>query len=237
VFKNQMLTAVFMLALMQSQAVVAEDPANVIPSVFSPKDWVLAADPQSAEWSGIPGVKAAKEFFGEAAPLPPTEIRSRWTRKNLYLLFICPYKTLYLKPGPITTKETNRLWNWDVAEALIGSDYLKISRYKEFQVSPQGEYVDLDIDQEDPKSPQKAINWQSGFTVRGRVDSPQNIWYGEMCIPFSSLDMKAPKAGDELRIGLYRIAGRDPHRIYITWRPTGAKTFHIPGAFGSLVLK
>ncbi len=232
-----MMIAVALLALMQAQAPVADDPANVVESVYSPKDWVLLADPQSPDWAGIPPVKASKGFFGEPSPLPATEIRSRWTKKNLYLLFVCPYDKLFLKPNPVTTEETKKLWNWDVAEAFIGSDYLNISRYKEFQVSPQGEYVDLDIDQDDPKSEQKALEWQSGFTVHGRVDSQKKVWYGEMCIPFASLDVKAPKVGDELRIGLYRIEGEDPHRIYVTWRPTGAKTFHIPAAFGSLVLK
>jgi hypothetical protein len=85
--------------------------------------------------------------------------------------------------------------NWHVAEAFIGSDYLKTSRYKEFQVSPRGEFVDLDI------------------------------------------VMKTPDAADELRLGLFRIEGPEPKRVYVAWRATGATTFHVPGAFGSLVLR
>ena len=75
---------------------------------------------------------------------------------HLYLLFICPYTELNLKPDPTTSVETPRLWNWDVAEAFIGSDYERIGRYKEFQVSPQGEWVDLDIDRDNPKAQQGA---------------------------------------------------------------------------------
>ena len=215
---------------------VKDDPANVLISIVSARDWEPAADAAAEEWAGIPGVQATKDFFGEKVPLPATEIRSRWTQKNLYLLFVCPFRKLYLKPNPVTNAETNELWNWDVAEAFIGSDYLKISSYKEFQVSPQGEFVDLDINQDEP-NPQKAVEWQSGFTVAARVDEKRKIWCGEMKIPFSSIDMKMPSPGDQLRIGLFRIEGPEPHRIYITWRPTGATTFHVPGAFGSLVLK
>ena len=215
---------------------VKDDPANVLVSIVSARDWEPAADAASEEWAGIPGVQATKDFFGEKVSLPPTEIRSRWTQKNLYLLFVCPYQKLNLKPNPVTNAETNELWNWDVAEAFIGSDYLKISSYKEFQVSPQGEFVDLDIDQDDP-NPQKAVEWQSGFTVAARVDEKRKIWYGEMKIPFSSVDVKMPNPGDQLRIGLFRIEGPEPHRIHVTWRPTGATTFHVPSAFGSLVLK
>ncbi|MGD1068708.1 MAG: carbohydrate-binding family 9-like protein [Bryobacteraceae bacterium] len=240
-----MILAVLFLTLMQTPqsppapdlATQADDPANVIESFPAQKDWEPNADPQSAEWSGVLGIKATRDYMGQAVALPPTEVRSRWTHKNLYLLFVCPYDELYLNPNPATTQETNKLWDWDVAEAFIGSDYLQISRYKEFQVSPQGEYVDLDIDQDDPKSPREAVEWQSGFTVRGRIEAQKKIWVGEMRIPFASLDLKAPKAGDELRIGLFRIAGPEPRRVYIAWRPTGAKTFHVPGAFGSLVLK
>jgi hypothetical protein len=245
-----MLTLVLFLTLMQAPAPntpampaiearmdeQTSDPANVIESTFAAKDWNPAADPASPEWTGIKGVEATKGFFGEAVALPPTEIRSRWTEKNLYLLFSCPYKKLHLKPDPDTAAKTNELWNWDVAEAFIGSDYLKISRYKEFQVSPQGEFVDLDIDLSDQKT-KKGIDWQSGFTVAAQVDEKRGIWYGEMKIPFVSLDAKPPKAGDELRIGLYRIEGSEPNRIHVTWRPTGANTFHVPSAFGSLVLK
>jgi hypothetical protein len=249
-----MTIAVLFLTLMQAQQAVtppvspnqADDPANAIESFAAPKDWEPMADPQSPEWKEIAGIKATRDYFGQPVPLPATEVRSRWTHKNLYLLFICPYDELYINPTPVTTEETNKLWNWDVAEAFIGSDYLHPSRYKEFQVSPQSEYVDLDIDMDEPKSPQEALEWDSGFTVRGRVDSQKKIWYGEMRIPFASLEEKAPKALDELRIGLYRIEGREPSapdaaasagRIYIAWRPTGAKTFHVPAAFGSLVLK
>lgn len=213
------------------------DPANVIESTYAAKDWSPAADPNSPEWSGINGIEVYKGFFaGDAPKLPSMQVRSRWTQKNLYLLFICPYLKLHLKPNPVTNAETNQLWNWDVAEAFIGSDYLRTSRYKEFQVSPQGEYVDLDIDRDNPRE-QKGVEWQSGFTVFATIDRAKKIWYAEMKIPFQSLDIRSPKPGNELRIGLFRIEGAEPDRIYVTWRPTEATTFHVPSEFGSLVLK
>ena len=237
-----MLTLVLFSTLMQTvppaDAVpqVKNDPANVLVSIVAARDWEPAADAASQEWAGIPGVQASKDFFGEKAPLRPTEIRSRWTQKNLYLLFVCPYRKLYTNPNPVRTAETNELWNRDVAEAFIGSDYLKTSAYKEFQVSPLGEYVDLDINLDD-RAAQKGVEWQSGFSVAARIDTKRKIWSGEMKIPFSSLDVRNPSPGDQLRIGLFRIEGAEPRRIYVTWRPTGATTFHVPAAFGSLLLK
>ena len=211
------------------------NPANTLVSVLEAKDWEPNADPQSAEWSGAVGVAATHDRFGEPLKLGATEIRSRWTRNHLYLLFICPYEALQLKPDPVTNKETDKLWNWEVAEAFIGSNYLKPERYKEFQVSPQSEYVDLDVDRERPER-QKGIDWDSGMSVKGRIDSAAKVWYGEMKIPFRALEVKHPKSGDELRIGLFRITGPDPKRVYVSWRATGATTFHVPDSFGSLVL-
>ena len=97
--------------------------------------------------SAPPAITRASRFPG-----PPTEIRSRWTDKTLYLLYTCPYDELNLKPDPNPAAETPRLWNWEVAEAFIGTDFDHIAHYKELQVSPQSEWVDLDINREDSKA-------------------------------------------------------------------------------------
>ena len=115
------------------------------------------------------------------------------------------------------------------------SDFEHIARYKEFEVSPQSEWVDLEINREDPKA-QQGMKWNSGFAVRARIDARAKIWYGEMRIPFQAIDTRPPVAGRELRIGLYRIAGVSP-KTYIAWRPTGEMTFHAPQAFGTLRLR
>src|ERR1044072_7932792 len=91
----------------------------VLSSQFSPKDLELATDPTSAVWAKAPRVIADRNYLGDAISGPPTEFRSRWTKEHLYLLYICPYTELNLKPDPQPTVETSRLWNWDVAEAFI----------------------------------------------------------------------------------------------------------------------
>jgi len=222
--------------LIAAAALQSQSSDAVIVSTRAAEDWVPSADPEASQWKGIAGITAENDFYGKPAHLGTTVIRSRWTDGNLYLLYVCPFRELYLKPDPDTGRETNKLWDWDVAEAFIGSDFEHITRYKEFQVSPQGEYVDLDIDRENPR-PRGGVDWQSGFTVKARIDRVRKIWYGEMRIPFSSLAAAAPKPGTEFRIGLFRIEGAEPDRTYVAWRPTGAKNFHVPAAFGRLLLK
>src|SRR2546423_3496670 len=164
----------------------AVDVSAVLESAYSPRDFDLNADPNSKEWAKAPRVTADHDYFKQPIAGGATEIRSRWTKQNLYLLYICPYDELNLKPDPNPAVETPQLWNWEVAEAFIGSDYEHIGRYKEFQVSPQSEWVDLEIDRENQRG-QQGMKWNSGYMVKGRIDSKAKIWYGEMRIPFQAI--------------------------------------------------
>jgi|SRR5882724_2896485 len=101
-------------------------------------DVPLQTDPTSVFWSKAQPTYLEKDRQGKIEPNFRTEVRSRWTTTSLYFLFICPYGQLYLKPSPVTTQETNELWNWDVAEVFIGSNFSDIKGYQEFEVSPQG---------------------------------------------------------------------------------------------------
>jgi hypothetical protein len=181
-------------------------------------------------------VWAEKDRRGEIVPGHRTEIRSRWTAGNLYLLFVCPYEELYLKPNPSPSTETDRLWEWDVAEAFIGTDFENIERYTEFEVSPQGEWVDLMIDlSARPASYDR--KWDSGFQVKARLDRARAVWYGEMRIPMDKIDRRPPQPGQEMRINFYRIQGPPAKRKWINWQPVNRDAFHTPAAFGRMRLE
>ena len=164
-----------------------------------------------------------------------TEVRSRWTKDNLYLLYVCPYEELHLKPSPNTVAETNELWNWDVAELFIGSDFHDIRRYKEFEVSPQGEWVDLDINLALPHH-EDGWTWNSGFQVAARIDRKAKVWYGAMRIPFAAIDERTPEAGNVFRANLFRGQGPPERQKSIAWKAPMRDTFHTPERFGQLEL-
>jgi len=201
--------------------------ARYIPSDSSPD-----TDPASSFWTGASSVVASNDALGQPVPGHATEIRAQWTPGSLYLLFSCSYIELHLKPDPVTTEETNKLWNWDVAEAFIGSDSKNIRRYKEFEVSPQGEWVDLDIDLDSPY-PGAGWVWQSGIQAAARIDEAERVWFAFMRIPWAALDVR-PSPGVELRINFYRAQGPQPK--VVAWQPTHQPTFHVPQAFGTLQL-
>jgi hypothetical protein len=215
-------------------AAMADDP-RVFVSRRIAGDFALTADPASAAWKGVAVVVADRDRQGQPVPGHRTEIRSRWTPENLYFLFTCPYEQLNLKPGPTTAAETNKLWEWDVAEVFIGTDFEKIKRYTEFQVSPQGEWVDLHIDRGTQPATHD-VAWSSGFEVKARIDAEKRVWYGEMRIPMKAIDERPAQDGREMRINLYRIQGKAP-RAHVNWQPVKNETFHTPEAFGTLRLQ
>lgn len=213
----------------------AADP-EMFESRHASEDAALSTDPSSAFWKDAGVTYAEEGKNGESVGRYRTEIRSRWTRDNLYFLFICPYETLYLRPQPRTSEETYQLWDWDVAEVFLGTDFKNIRQYKEFEISPQGEWIDLDIDLTKPHH-ENGWTWNSGFVVAARVDREAQIWYGAMQIPFVALGIHVPKGGEEFRINLFRSQGPPLQRVQIAWRPTMRETFHVPERFGVLRLK
>jgi hypothetical protein len=204
-------------------------------SVYADHDEALGTDPHSAFWLGAQPVYAELDVHGKIVPNHRTEVRSRWTKDNLYLLFVCPYEELYLKPTPNTVAETNELWNWDVAELFIGSDFRNIRRYREFELSPQGEWIDLDINLDAPRH-EDGWTWNSGFHVSARIDSQAKIWYGAMQIPFTAIDQQAPAAGRMFRANLFRSQGPPSRHKSIAWKAPMTETFHTPDRFGLLEL-
>jgi hypothetical protein len=214
-----MKSAVLFFAFLAGAAVAAGPPEFA--SRRAASDTKTDLDPNSPFWREAPAIFAATDTFGAAVPRHRTEVRSRWTGENLYFLFICPYERLHLKPNPQTAVETNELWNWDVAEVFAGSDFQNIRRYKEFEVSPQGEWIDLDIDLAKPHH-EDGWTWNSGFQVAARIDARARVWYAFMRIPY--------------RVNFYRAQGPPQDHKAIAWRPTGKATYHVPESFGLLRL-
>jgi hypothetical protein len=209
--------------------------AQSIQSTLADSDPRLDTNPTSTFWSGSATIYMDSDPHGKADPKYRTEIRTRWTSKYLYFLFICPYEELYLKTDPVRAAETNELWKWDVAEAFIGADFQHIRQYKEFEISPQGEWVDLDIDL-DHHRPEAGWKWNSGFDVSARIDGDAHVWYGAMKIPFAAIDTRRPAAGNVLRINLFRSQGPPSARHEIAWQAPMSDSFHVPERFGTLTL-
>lgn len=228
-FAKTLLTLLF-----SSSLAAAADPA-VIKSLRAAQDVSLDLDSTSPFWRASSPVYMEKDTLGKVAPGYRTVVHTRWTKNNIYFLFVCPYQQLYLKPSPAPQQETNQLWNWDVAEVFIGSDFNDIQRYREFEVSPQAEWIDLDIDLHKPHH-EEGWTWNSGFEVKARIDPAEHIWYAAMRIPYSAVDTRPAAPGNTLRINLFRSEGPPSHQQAVTWQPPMKSTFHVPERFGLIRL-
>ena len=221
------------LAVMLSSAFAADN--KIATSSATTEDVAIDTNSASTFWQQTTPIYAERDKNDQPLPSYRTEIRSRWTPKNLYFLFSCPYEELSLHPNPSTTTETNKLWNWDVTEVFIGSDFKNIKSYKEFELSPQGEWLDLDIDLTKPHH-EEGWTWNSGFQVAARIDEQKRIWYGAMKIPWAALDDTPPSVGKTLRVNFFRSQRPPYNRKEIAWQPTMSETFHVPERFGVLRL-
>ena len=213
----------------------AAQESGVFLSYQAAADQEPTADPDSAFWKGIPGVFMENSVLGGQVSGYRAEVRSRWTKDHIYFLFIGPYEFLTLKSDPDMQNETYKLWERDCFEVYLGADFTNINRYREFQMSPQGEFLDLDIDASVPKPGWSNERfWNSGMKVKARIDETHKIWCGEMRIPIAAVDKRPPRAGVEMRINLFRQDGRVPDRIFMAWRAPGEWNPHHPEKFGLL---
>jgi Carbohydrate family 9 binding domain-like len=199
---------------------------------FAKSDMAPSADPKHNFWADAEPVVGTRSNMGVENTGHRMEVRAKWTAGNLYVLFTCPYEELYLNANPALEKETNKLWEHDVAEVFIGADFDAIHHYREYQVSPQGEWVDLDIDTKTPLP--DAAGWNSGMIVRARIDKAAKTWHGEMRIPLKSITAKPVAAGTKMRGNFYRFQGPPSKKVAISWIPTGRPSNHTPEKFGEI---
>jgi hypothetical protein len=202
---------------------------------FTDRDAKHDTDPNSAFWAGASSILAQSDTFGRPVPGHRTEIYAQWGSTHLYFLFVCAYDALHLRPSPATGTKTQELWNWDVAEVFIGSDFEHIGRYKEFEVSPQGEWLDIAVDLDKSNIPKEWL-WSSGVEAAAHIAADEQTWYGFLRIPYSSIDDRPAAAGNRLRINFFRSQGPPEAYREIAWQPCYQASFHVPEFFGILQL-
>jgi len=170
-------------------------------------------------------------------------VKAFWTVEHFYLLFICPYETLNLFLPAQNDKPRRGLWDRDVVEMFLGADLENIGRYREFEIAPTGDWIDLAIDFDFKTHRGNGdAKWPSGCTRSARIDETAHIWYAATRIPLKSVDSQKVVPGTRWRANLYRIDGRGPdsQRHFMCWQPTcspGYDPNHVPENFGTLIFE
>jgi alpha-galactosidase len=147
----------------------------------------------------------------------------------LFLRFECQYRELHVFPDSDPNGRRDQLWDRDVAEAFLQPDPSRPTEYKEFEVSPNGFWIDLDI------SPGQKPDLKSGMQRSVVLNEKSRTWTAELAIPMKALTSRFDP-GAVWRVNFYRVEGRVEPRGYYAWQPTGTPqpNFHVPSAFGRM---
>lgn len=193
-------------------------------------DLALDAAHPAAQWRSAEPVRFSADWQGNNADPPrETEVRVLWSPEMLYLRFMCRYRELFVFADSDPNGRRDHLWDRDVAEAFLQPPPAVGKNYKEFEVAPNGMWIDLDI------FPEGLADLKSGLTRSVFVDAAKRVWTAEVAIPMKSLTAHFD-AAQPWRANFYRVEGKAEPRKYLAWQPTDTAqpNFHVPEKFGNL---
>ena len=192
----------------------------------------LATDgfPASAAWDSAEAVIFNTDWQGKNAdPERETKARLLWTSETLFLHYRSRFRTITVFPDADASGRRDHLWDRDVVEVFLQPDPTYPGHYFEFEVSPNGYWIDLNIEHGERSDP------QSGMKCRTHIDEKSKIWTAELAIPLRSLALHFDPSSI-WRVNFFRVEGASEPRFYSSWRPTNTPqpNFHVPTAFGKL---
>lgn len=187
--------------------------------------------PEEQAWDMAPALRFSSDWQGKNPdPQRATEVRLLWSPEFLFLRFEARYRTITVFGDSDVSGRRDQLWDRDVCEAFLQPPGETGRNYKEFEVAPNGFWVDLDI-----------VNGEkhdlaSRLSRRVTLNENARTWRAVLALPISSLVGRLdPRA--VWRANFYRVEGATEPRFYSAWRPTHTPlpNFHVPEAFGALV--
>jgi alpha-galactosidase len=113
---------------------------------------------------------------------------------------------------------------------FLQPDPSQVRHYKEFEVSPNGFWIDLGI------APGEKHDLKSRLQRRVILNEAAKTWVAELALPMKCLiERFEPEAA--WKVNFFRVEGAAEPRFYSAWKPTrtAAPDFHVPEAFGELV--
>lgn len=218
------------LPLMSQNTPPCSSSPDTVFAVKADKPVQLDARHPSPDWSRAVPITFCADWQGEHPDMGrQTTVRVLWTTESIYLRFECRYRDLFTFDDSDPNGRRDHLWDRDVAEAFLQPDPASGHYYKEFEVSPNGFWIDLDI------FPDGRADLKSGLQHSVWLDEPSHIWTAELAIPIKSITPRFDPAS-EWRVNFFRVEGRTEPRFYSAWQPTHTPqpNFHVPTAFGRM---
>lgn len=183
-------------------------------------------------WKKTEEILIGKYWSGDNAPAGRHfKTKLLWSENALYIRFEANQtEPLIISETANLKTKTIGLWDRDVCEIFIAPDRSEPRKYFEFEIAPNGEWIDLKIHQ---KPDERVTDWDytSGMRSAARIEKDKVLMALKIDWPAFG---KKPEAGDVWLGNLFRAVGSEPNRGYLAWQPTETKkpNFHVPEKFG-----
>jgi alpha-galactosidase len=219
-------------------------PENTLFSRFSDADEKSLLDLHHSAWSKCEKVIIDRDWRGQPMLRQKgynwknlTEIASLWNHTHLFFFFQCWFDELNLSLDRPPNQPVNQLWETDVVEVFLKPE--SCEDYFELEFSPLGQWLDVHVLQ--PRVDVN-FNWKSHVKVHAEIQEKEGTWHVIASIPLESIKQgclfqDSAREGQCWRLNLYRMAGTEPNREFLAWRPTFTQQpdFHVPASFGNIL--
>jgi uncharacterized protein (DUF362 family) len=183
-------------------------------------------------WKRAEPVVWDTDYSGRATGIT-TKARFLYSRDALYALFDVDGTGLHTDRSRKTDTPRDKLYEEDCVELFLTPDPSRPRHYYEVELGPFGHYFEVEIDLDRKLS---NTSWSSRATIRTSQDPARHHAVIEAKLTAKEI-ASALEPGAQLPLGLFRMEGLSP-RNYLAWSParTPKPNFHVPAAFGALVL-
>jgi alpha-galactosidase len=208
-----------------------ESGSNVAVAARLTGDIASNGFPSPSQWDAAMPLRFSADWQGKNPDSQrETEVRLLWSPETLFIKFHARFRTITVFSDSDSTGRRDQLWDCDVAEVFLQPDASDPCRYREFEVSPNSMWLDLDI----LRGQKQALH--SGLRRRVSIDHSAKVWTAELALPMESLLAPFDPAAT-WRVNFFRVEGPSEPRFYGAWRPTNTPqpNFHVPAAFGQLI--
>ena len=182
-------------------------------------------------WRRAEAAAISRYWSGRTVPAERCfEARLIWSRSSLYVRFVAiQSEPLIVSVAANLDSKTDGLWEGDVCEIFIAPDRTEPRRYFEFEIAPNGEWLDLAID---TRGEERRTDWNYNSGMKSFASIGEGCVTMAIKIPWAAFGKKLV-AGDIWLGNIFRCVGSGPDRGYLAYNPTETPepNFHVPEKF------
>ncbi|MBX3227195.1 MAG: SH3 domain-containing protein [Labilithrix sp.] len=184
-------------------------------------------------WGAAPPATFDTDWSGKTTATKTT-VRALWSEHALYMLFVLEGAGFHVDRSRPISVERDKLYEEDCVEVFLAPDPAQRKKYYEIELGPYGHWFDLAIDRDRGTSD---VRWSSGAQIATHPVPEAKVAIIEVALRSPDV-VRALKRGASLPMNMFRMEGKSP-RQYLAWSPTKTPrpNFHVPEAFGTLVLE